>query len=86
MNTPLEDKELRKQVGILFSRSDNAGFFGRSDNITEMVKLIEKERIKARISEVESMGVIAVDSPEILPTLTARISDLENQLNKIEGK
>jgi len=38
--------------------------------------LIDSEVNKARISEVEGMAVLAVDTPEILPTLSKRLAQL----------
>lgn len=54
----------------------------RDNLIAQAEKAIASETQRARINEVECMGIFAVDSPEILPLLAKRLEQLRDSIQE----
>lgn len=57
----------------------------REEVKTKLLAWAEAGKLEARVSEVESMAVLAVDMPELLPLLAKRLEQLEAERRKLEG-
>lgn len=95
-DSPLEDKEdnpFQEVLDIVDPYLNTDAIYDRDgfeDFMVQMNNYIEKERIKARIAELnDHRSLITSHKGGISETkddVDWRIEDLENQLNKIEGK